>query len=55
MLPISWKGAGGGGKTLRDAEAIRDMAVIRRGVETEFFAEVRQGAYKDGDKWTGPL
>lgn len=41
------------GKTLRNAEAVRDMAVIRRGVDEEFFIEVRSGAYREGDVWKG--
>ena len=41
------------GKTLRNAEAIVNMAVMRRGVETEFFSEVSSGKYKTGDKWNG--
>lgn len=40
-------------KTLENAEAIVTMAVMRRGVDEEFFAEVPQGRYKEGDKWTG--
>ena len=38
-------------KTERNAEAIVNMAVMRRGVEEEFFTEVRAGTYKEGDKW----
>ena len=38
-------------KSLRNAEAIRDMAVIRRGVEEEFFVEVPAGKYDDGDQY----
>ena len=41
----------GEGKTVRDAEAIETMAVIRRGVEDEFFVTVEAGKYKDGDEW----
>ena len=40
-------------KTLRNAEAIVSMAVMRRGVEEEFFAEVEAGIYKEGDIWKG--
>lgn len=41
------------GKTKRNAEAIVSMAVMRRGVEEEFFAEVEAGIYKEGDIWKG--
>lgn len=41
------------GKTLRNAEAIVEMAVMRRGVTTEFFAEVRAGSYTEGEEWKG--
>lgn len=40
-------------KTLRNAEAIVSMAVMRRGVDEEFFAEVPAGTYKNSDKWRG--
>lgn len=40
-------------KLLPDAEAFVDMAVRRRRVEEEFFAEVPHGTYKDGDTWSG--
>lgn len=39
------------GKTLANAEAIVAMAVMRRGIEEEFFAEVQAGKYRDGDQW----
>lgn len=39
------------GKTERNAEAIEQMAVMRRGVEEEFFASVPAGLYKDGDDY----
>ena len=38
-------------KTLRNAEAIIDMAVIRRGVEDSFYTYVTEGAYKTGDTY----
>lgn len=41
------------GKTLRNAEAIENMAIMRRGCEEEFFAVTDAGAYKEGDKWEG--
>lgn len=41
------------GKTLKNAEAIVKMAVVRRGVDEEFFAEVKAGMYTEGDKWNG--
>lgn len=40
-------------KAKGDAEAIVAMAVMRRGVDVEFFADVPHGAYKDGDVWKG--
>ena len=36
-------------KTLPTAEAIIRMAVLRRGVEDEFYAEVPSGKFKEGD------
>ena len=35
------------------AEAIVEMAVMRRGVDEEFFADVPHGQYKNGDIWRG--
>jgi hypothetical protein len=29
------------------------MAVMRRGVEEEFYSKVPAGAYHEGDEWTG--
>ena len=40
-------------KTKRNAEAIVNMAVIRRGVNEEFFAEVAHGLYLEGEVWKG--
>ena len=40
-------------KTERNADAIENMAVMRRGVEEEFFVTVPHGVYKDGDTWEG--
>jgi len=40
-------------KTLKNANAIMEMAVIRRGVEGEFFAVVPEGLYAEGDLWKG--
>lgn len=39
------------GKTLRNAEAIVEMAVARRGVDEEFYVEVPTGKYKEGDEY----
>ena len=39
------------GKSAKNAEAIVMMAVSRRGVEEEFFAEVEAGMYAEGDRW----
>lgn len=38
-------------KTERNAEAIENMAVMRRGVDEEFFVTVPHGKYKEGDEW----
>lgn len=38
-------------KTFQNAEAISKIAVMRRGVETEFYAEVHTGTYKEGDEY----
>lgn len=38
-------------KTKPNAEAVVKMAVFRRGVDEEFFAECKAGEYKDGDLW----
>lgn len=40
-------------QTHRNAEAIRDMAVLRRGLEESFYSEAPAGMYQDGDKWIG--
>lgn len=40
-------------KTLENAGAIVTMAILRRGVEDEFFVGAPVGKYKDGDEWTG--
>lgn len=40
-------------KTIQNAEAIVSMAVMRRGLDEEFFSEVPAGKYKDGDQWSG--
>ena len=37
-------------KTLPNAEAIVSMAVMRRGVDGEYYTEVPAGKYKDGDQ-----
>ena len=38
-------------KTARNAEAIENMAVGRRGVETHFYTTVPCGKYNNGDEW----
>ena len=38
-------------KTQRNADAIETMAIMRRGVEDEFFAVTPAKSYSDGDKW----
>lgn len=40
-------------KAERNAEAIENMAIMRRGVDDEFFVTVKSGKYKDGDEWDG--
>lgn len=37
------------GKTEKNAQAIVDMAVTRRGCENHFFTTASAGKYKDGD------
>jgi hypothetical protein len=39
--------------TRERADAIVQMAVARRGLETEFFSEVIHGQYSEGDEWNG--
>ena len=39
-------------KSERTADAIVSMAIMRRGVDGEFFTEVPSGRYKDGDTYT---
>lgn len=41
----------GEGKTLANAEAIVKMAVMRRGVDTHFYAPVTAGSHRVGDKY----
>jgi len=41
------------GKTERNAEAVERMAIMRRGVEEDFYVSVPAGMYKEGEKWTG--
>lgn len=38
-------------KSGRNAEAIVDMAVMRLGADTEFYAQVERGSHKDGDTY----
>ena len=42
-------------KTERNAFATMEMAVIRRGLDEEFYSYSPSGKYKDGDKWGGEL
>ena len=37
----------------RNAEAVMEMAVMRRGVEREFFSLTEADTYLEGEKWTG--
>ena len=39
--------------TAENSEAFVKMAVMRRGVEEEFFAAPPAGLYRDGDTWEG--
>ena len=39
------------GKFLNSAKLMVNLAVARRGVDEEFFSEVEQGKYTDGDTW----
>ena len=39
------------GKDERNAEAVVKMAVMRRGVDEEFYVAVKAGAYKESDKY----
>jgi hypothetical protein len=41
------------GKTERNAEAVVKMAIMRRGLETDFYVEVPAGKYKNGDTFKG--
>lgn len=41
------------GKDKPNAEACVKFAVMRRGVEEEFFSEVTAGRYQEGDQWRG--
>lgn len=41
------------GKDSPKAEAIVEMAVMRRGLDEEFFTQVLAGMYRDGDSWKG--
>lgn len=41
------------GKDERNAEAIINMAIMRRGVDEEFYTEVPAGSYKEGDAYKG--
>lgn len=38
-------------KSEESAEAIIKMAIMRRGVDTEFYAAVQAGSYSDGDEY----
>lgn len=43
----------GENKTKRNAEAISNMAVMRRGCDEEFYTEVPSGKYAEGDTYEG--
>ena len=40
-------------KGCMDAEAVIKMAVMRQGVEEEFFVEVISNLYQEGELWKG--
>ena len=40
-------------KSPDNAEAFINMAVLRRGVDTEFYVMVPDGTYEEGEKWIG--
>lgn len=40
-------------KTKDNAGAISSMAVMRRGLDEEFYTEVPTGKYKEGDEYLG--
>lgn len=40
-------------QTAENADAYVKMAVMRRGVDKEFFAAPPAGLYQDGDAWEG--
>lgn len=42
-------------KSLENAESCVTTAVLRRGVDEEFFASVTSGKYKEGDQYNGEL
>lgn len=42
-------------KTQMNAEVCALMAVMRRGIEEEFYVTVQHGTYKDGDKYEAKL
>lgn len=39
------------GKTQPNAEAVVKMAIMRRGLDEEFYAEVPAGSHKEGDNY----
>lgn len=39
--------------SLERANRLVEYAVMRRGVETEFFSEAKHGTYSTGDTWKG--
>ena len=38
-------------KTRENARAVVKLAVTKRGIDEEFFAEIPHGTYRDGDEW----
>ncbi len=40
-------------KNLQSAEAIVKMAIMRRGLDEEFYVVVPHGMYKEGEKFNG--
>ena len=40
-------------RSMSSAEAVINMAVYRRGVDTEFYVTVPNGTYREGERWIG--
>lgn len=49
ILNLAWFAFLAPAKTFENAEAISKMAIMRRGLDEEFYAEVPTLTYKEGD------